>query len=333
MTGIGLPQTYNGEPTSGRELAAFLMSAEEAGYDSAWVADGPLNQPALDPLSVLAVAAVHTTRMRLGSAVLVLPRYQPLLLARSAATIDRLSGGRLTLGLGLGGDEPVDIGTGVPRGGRAEGFEDSLTLLRQLLRGAGEPLSLPETQARPVLAPTPVQAPLPIWLGASAPKALRHAAGTADGWVCSARADSRRFADQLATLLEALEEQGRHTDDFTIAKRCYIAIDQRPTDIEAWFRSVTATDRPPGDVVLEGDASEVEGRLAGLRSSGVQQLLIQPVGPDGRTQLEALAEHGAVERLAAAGRAATVPHSERTTTSADEPTRSATAPQPHGRTF
>ncbi|MFG2005506.1 LLM class flavin-dependent oxidoreductase [Spirillospora sp. NPDC048911] len=293
MMGIGLPQTRDGGATSARGLLAYLASAEQAGYDSVWVAEGPLSRPSLDPLAVLAVAATQTTRMRLGSNVLALLHYQPVPLARSIATLDRLSGGRVTLGLGLGG---ADLGG--PRTGRAERFEQAIALLRRLWNGTagpGDPASESFAGLQP--ATTPVQAPIPIWIGASAPSALRRAARIADGWIGSGRADHHRFAEGAALILDALQDHGREPGDFMIAKRSYVAIGQRPSDIEAWFRSATGGGPPPGDAVIAGDPAEIEGRLTALRAAGARALTIQPVGRDERGQMEALAEHGAVERL------------------------------------
>ncbi|MFB8267604.1 LLM class flavin-dependent oxidoreductase [Streptomyces sp. NPDC055955] len=280
MIGIGIPQTYDGQPTNRHELTAFLASAEAAGYDSAWVADGPLDQAAaLDPLSVLAVAAAHTTRLSLGASVLVSTRYEPQMLARCLGSIDWLSEGRVTLGLGLGSDAPADSHGAVSRGRR---FEESIAELRQSWSGP---------------AGFPARGPLRVWVGAGVPGALRRAARIADGWISSGRANGSHFTGQLATVRSALREHGRTADNFTIAKRCYIAVDQRPADIEAWFRSTAGTGAPPDDVVITGDAAEVERRLVEMRTFGAQELLLQTVGRDERAQMEALAAHGTVQRL------------------------------------
>ena len=101
--GIEIPQVRVGQAPEAAELAAFLREVEQAGFHSAWAMEPQLaSSSALEPLSVLSFACAHTTSIRLALAVAVLPLHQPVRLARQAATIDRLSGGRLTLGVGVG---------------------------------------------------------------------------------------------------------------------------------------------------------------------------------------------------------------------------------------
>ncbi|HEV7534991.1 MAG TPA: LLM class flavin-dependent oxidoreductase, partial [Acidimicrobiia bacterium] len=105
--GIALPQ-YG--PATGDGLTAAARQAEDLGFDDVWVADHiavPVGVPyppsfLLESLATLAFAAAVTTRVGLGTSVLVLPLRQPVIVAKQLATVDRLSGGRLTLGLGAG---------------------------------------------------------------------------------------------------------------------------------------------------------------------------------------------------------------------------------------
>ena len=84
-------------------LFALAQQAEDAGLDSVWVGDSLVSKPRLEPLSTLAAVAMKTSRLKLGTAVLLAPLRQPVQLAQMAATVDVLSGGRLTLGMGVGG--------------------------------------------------------------------------------------------------------------------------------------------------------------------------------------------------------------------------------------
>lgn len=279
MIGVGIPQAYPSESDISRRVLSFLRCAESAGYASAWVAEAPLSRPSLDPLAVLAVAATHTSRMRLGSAVLVLPDYRPELLARTVASIDRLSDGRLSLGVGIGEPgTPPDVSAGPPRS-RGERFEDAIALVRD---------------TRPSV---------PVYVGARAPIALRRAARLGDGWICSAWADHNRFVDQKTVLLDRLHGLGRDPKRFRLVKRCYVAVDQRVEDVDAWFGLVSGGPAPAGDVVVRGDADHVEERLQALHRAGAEDVIVQFVGRDEHRQLAALADHGTVERLSVASAA------------------------------
>ena len=93
-----------GAPSAGTELLfSMARRAEEAGLDSIWVGDSLLAKPRLEPMSTLAALATHTQQVELGTAVLLAPLRQPAQLAQMAATVDILSGGRLVLGVGVGG--------------------------------------------------------------------------------------------------------------------------------------------------------------------------------------------------------------------------------------
>src|SRR2546423_3564094 len=130
--GFGLP--VSGAWSSPDAVAAFAAKAEDLGYDSVWTFQrllvgtdqdlGPAYQSVLDPLVVLAFAAARTARVRLGVAVVNFPFVPPAYLAKQAASLDVLSGGRLDLGLGTGWSPVEFVATGASeerRGGRAGG--------------------------------------------------------------------------------------------------------------------------------------------------------------------------------------------------------------------
>ena len=171
------------------DAAAFgplVDDLERLGFDSLWLSER-LSGPAPDPLAALAFAAGRTTRLKLGTSVLVVPGRNPAVLASELATIDRLSGGRLLPAVGLGAVDPAEQqGFGVARAERAGWFDEVVPLLRRLWTGEAVDHAGPRFAYEGVrILPTPVQDPLEVWLGGVAPSELRRAGRLGDGWLPS----------------------------------------------------------------------------------------------------------------------------------------------------
>ena len=134
-----------------------------------------------EPLVALAAIAGATTRVRVQTEVLLAPLRAPALLAKQVATLDRMSGGRLTLGLGVGGRADDDEAAGVSSTGRGARFDAQLVMLRQLW--AGEPVS----DAAGPIGPAPTRPGGPeVLFGAFRPAALARVAAFGDGFLCAA---------------------------------------------------------------------------------------------------------------------------------------------------
>lgn len=225
-------------------LRGYLERAEALGFDSLWVAEqmfGP--GPRLDAQSLLTYAAAVTSRPRLVAGILLTALRSPVLLAKSMATLDHLSGGRAVLGVGLGGDASVYPALGLPAEGRGNRFDAGLRLLKRLwtepqVTDVNEFWTIEEQ----MLEPKPVQSPhVPIWFGGSNPKALARAARMGSGWIGAGAAPPDRFAQEHELLLRALDEAGRDPADFVVAKRLYVAVDADRARATArareWFAS------------------------------------------------------------------------------------------------
>jgi alkanesulfonate monooxygenase SsuD/methylene tetrahydromethanopterin reductase-like flavin-dependent oxidoreductase (luciferase family) len=136
--GIQLPDIDR--PMRWSELATLIRTAEQVGFDSVWsadhflyhMADGTADAP-WDAWSVLAAAAAITSRVTLGPLVTPVGFYNPAVLAKKAATVNEISGGRLVLGLGAGWNEAEFRGYGVPFDHRISRFEEAFTIIRTLL--------------------------------------------------------------------------------------------------------------------------------------------------------------------------------------------------------
>ena len=131
--GILVPGGFGGTPPSLAEFSSFFRRAEELGYDSLWVIDRVFHpNNIIDPMALLTVAATVTERVRLGTAVLLFVLRNPILAAKTTSTLDYLSGGRLTLGISLGGrdNEYGPLGVDVRR--RVSRFNEGLEVMRRL---------------------------------------------------------------------------------------------------------------------------------------------------------------------------------------------------------
>jgi probable F420-dependent oxidoreductase len=183
-----------GYPDNATRLA---RAAEAAGFESLWVADHvvlpdpPLPQRPmdphmrlLDPIVALTFLAAHTTRIRLGTGVIVLPQRDPLVLAKQLATLDVLSNGRLIFGLGVGWCEPEFRALGVPFEQRGRRGDDYLAAMRAIwtqekpsYQGRYVSFAGVQAQPQPLQQPTP-----PIIVGGRTPAAFRRAVEHGHGW-------------------------------------------------------------------------------------------------------------------------------------------------------
>jgi alkanesulfonate monooxygenase SsuD/methylene tetrahydromethanopterin reductase-like flavin-dependent oxidoreductase (luciferase family) len=241
--GIAIPQVAVGD-VPGLRLARFLRSVEEAGLDSAWVQEDILTgRGTLEPLSLLAFAAPLTTRIRLGVATLLTPMRNAVQLAKSLATIDILSNGRLTAGIALGTDTAAYPAFGLSHTGRVTRFVEGLHIMRALWRG--EPVWFDGETATfrgEVMTPRPRQRPgPPIWIGGHTTPALERAARLGDGFVGAGASTTSEFATHVATIRSLRDEMGRDAP-FSFAKRVFVAVDRdgsrarrQLTDWLAWF--------------------------------------------------------------------------------------------------
>lgn len=288
---IQIPNVRASGPVGAAELTEMLHRVEAAGFHSAWVMEHQLGgASALEPLSVLAFAAGHTNSIRLGVAVSILAVHHPVRLAREAVTIDHLSGGRLTLGVGVGAAGLPLAAFGVPARERAPRFEENLEVMRRLWNQPQVDLDgrfLQLSAAK--MEPKPVQRPLPVWFGASSPPALRRAARLADGWIGAGSSPSGDYPGMVSQLREYLEAEGRDPGTFPMGKRAYVAIDRPEQEVADWFRAVYGTAISP-EVATTGGPDQIVDELLRLREAGAELLLVSPVGDD-RAQLELVIEH------------------------------------------
>jgi probable F420-dependent oxidoreductase len=277
--GISIPQIgHLADPTAARTVA---QAAEAAGFDSLWAldrllapvaprspypvsADGALPeevQRVLDPLGVLTLAAAVTERIRVGTNVLVAPWYPPVLLARSLTTLDLISGGRLTAGLGLGWSVDEYQAAGARRRDLGRRAEEILDVLQAVW--CDDVVSVRTTHehvAPSFIGPKPARPGGPeVLLAAYTPAGLDRVARRADGWT-PAGVPLDAVPGMWAVVRQQAESYGRDPDALRLVVRA----------------NVTRSDRHLGDDRPDfvGTVDQIAGDVARARELGVDEVLL-----------------------------------------------------------
>ena len=285
--GILVPGGFAGAPPTLAEFSAFFRRAEDLGYDSLWVIDRVFHPNSIiDPMALLTCAATVTERVRLGTAVLLFVLRNPVLVAKSTSTLDYLSGGRLTLGISLGGrdNEFGPMGVNVRR--RVSRFNEGLEVMRRLwternVTFSGQYFSMEGVNVEP----KPVQKPsIPIIIGGSADTALKRAGERTDGWVAGGAASPEVFADAWGKVREFAAGVGRDPDSLRSAKLIYTYVD---TDRERAKRALEefthAYYGPQYDVenaCAFGRPEDCAAKLQAYIDAGAQTVMVGPTWPD-----------------------------------------------------
>jgi alkanesulfonate monooxygenase SsuD/methylene tetrahydromethanopterin reductase-like flavin-dependent oxidoreductase (luciferase family) len=296
---ISLPQL----DVDGFDATAFtdyLRRAEELGFDGGWTLEQTIGaEPLIAPLEVLAYAAACTTRMRLGVAVVVSSLHDPLQLAASATAVDRLSHGRLDLGVAPGGGSRQFAAFGVEPTTFISSFTEGLQLMkaawsdeeRVTFHGRFRDVDDLPIQPKPVQRPHP-----PIWFGGNAPAALARAVRHGDSFLGAGSSTTETFTEVAATVRRELDGQGRDAAGFTIGKRVYLMIDDDAA--RARERVVAGLHRKYGDmpeieaVPVSGTPVDVVRGLQAVIDAGAEMILLNPLGDtvaQDREQMEWLA--------------------------------------------
>jgi len=287
----------SGDSLNLNEYISYVLLAEELGFSNIFMVEhhftGGGQVSCL--IGLLTYLAARTTRIRLGTAVIVLPWHNPALLAESVATLDLLSGGRFDFGVGKGYKrQEFDCFAMAPEEA-ADRFEETLGFLRKAL-SSRERFSHQGkfwTFRDVVIEPEPVQTPHPpIWLGGGHPDALRRAATIADGWMGSGGSSNAEFARSVPIMRQNLEKAGRDPKKFPISKRVFLSVHERADVARAecnhWFTTVYHNPNGADASGVHGTPEQVRARLEELVAHGADHLLLNPVCRHAE-QLEALA--------------------------------------------
>lgn len=296
--GIAIPQVFLDGDVDPGLIRTFAGRAEEAGFRSLWVMEtgsreGPVTAQ-VEPLSLLAYLAACTSSARLGTSVLLSGFRNPIRLAKTLATLDQLSAGRLTVGVGLGDAHRAAV-FGIPAEDWTARFEEGLEVMQALWKPGtttfeGRFWSFTDLG----MEPKPLQDPHPlIWFGAHAPPALRRGVRLGSGWMGAGSSSHDDFVTQRRLLLGFLAEEGRSEADFAISKRVYIAVDTNTDRAEARVREFFAAHYRSADLgsrcAVWGPADRCVSALRALRAEGARMLMLNPMF-DHLQQLDLLAD-------------------------------------------
>ncbi|MGH8982233.1 MAG: TIGR03619 family F420-dependent LLM class oxidoreductase [Acidimicrobiales bacterium] len=237
---LGCAVPVSGSWATADAIDEIATLAESLGYRSLWVfqrllapvdPDGahrldPQYRSVLDPLTVVGYLAARTRTPRLGVAVVNAPYFSPVLLSKQLTTLDRLSGGRLDAGIGLGWMPEEFAASGVPFDHRGARTEELVACLRaswtdEVVEHHGRFYEIPRAR----IDPKPVQVPHPpLLFGGTAEPSLRRAGRMATGWVSSSRADLPGLADSIAVVRAAARDAGRDADALRFVCRAVVKV-------------------------------------------------------------------------------------------------------------
>lgn len=283
--GIGLPNTMAFE-TDRSLMLEWARLADQAGFDLLGTIDKP-NFDSWEPLVTLAGVAGVTERARLATTILQLPNRNEVLVAKQAAVVDQLSGGRLVLGVAQGGREDDYEMLGAEFRGRSERIERQVGRIRELWANARE-----SDRDHGVLGPPPVQRPgPPIWVGAAQPQAIERAARIGDGFLFGTWG-SEAMTQYAPTVRERFVANGK--PGATIAGLAYVAVgdDLQNALDEATHHVLRYYGRlwtEPEKLIHHGPAEKIAEEVAAYAGE-VDVLVLFPEIPR-LDQVEQLAEH------------------------------------------
>ena len=262
----------------------WIDLCEQGGIDSFWQTDRLISRaPILESLSALAAVAGRTRRLKIGVNVLSLGLRDPLTVAKQCATIDVLSEGRLLPGFGIGSKRAPEwaaLGRDFAAAGRQT--DEALEVIRRLWTGA--PVTFAGTHVRLTaarIAPVPVQAELPIWIGGGSPAAIRRTARFGTGWQAGPETPEEA-ASVIAAIRTALAEAGRRIDADHYGAGIAFRFGSADAPVVAAaaeaYRARTGRPDPPPFVV--GDGSELRARVAAYEAAGVSKFILRPLAAD-----------------------------------------------------
>jgi alkanesulfonate monooxygenase len=271
------------------ELIRYAVRAEELGFESLWAWDHVIlgvepSFPILDAVGTLTAIAARTSRIRLGTGVLVLPLRNPVIAAKTLGTLDVISKGRLILGAAAGWYAREFDAVGVPFEQRGRLFERNLDILIRLWTEDRVTARVDELNLREaVMRPRPVQTPRPpILIGGYVDAVLKRAATKGDGWLTYFYTPEG-FTRSWQKVLAFAREAGRNPETLTGTNQLAIYVGRSRAETEAamrkWLRTewdVAAWSESTIDHAIQGSVDDCVAQLRAHVEAGVHRIILIP---------------------------------------------------------
>jgi|SRR5580658_4217011 probable F420-dependent oxidoreductase len=258
------------------EFAAAVDRLEANGIDSLWLPEMVFGS-LVEPLVGMAYALSRTSRLKVGTGIYVLPGRQPVLVAKQIASLAALAPGRVLPVFGLKPARPDEVPLFHPRGQRAAVFDESLELLRLLLRQekvtfSGEFFSVSEATIG-----QPPGKPIDIWLGGSAPAALRRVGRFGDGWLASFMTPAQARAGR-GEIEAAAAQAGREVEPDHFGISLAVGPGGIPPDLAETIRARRPGVDPAG--LAAGSWADARRLIEEYVGAGLSKFVIRPAGTD-----------------------------------------------------
>ena len=293
MPNIGLVFVTPAPLTKPDNVVNFAKKCEQMGADSMWTIDR-VAYDNLEPLTILAAAAATTRKIRLGTSVLLAGLRHPALLAKTVATLDFISNGRLTLGVGFGSRESDFSAVEVPWEARGSRAVEGIQLMKRLwteenVTHKGRFFDVQNL----TLGPRPIQKPIPIWTGGSADIALKRAGTWANGFICGSSAIPD-FPSTWEKVAQYARAAARDPKEIEKAGLTFMAVnddhDKAVKTVEGYVMRYYGRLRADvANTSLVGSPAAVAERIEAFLSRGLDTLIIGVADPDPR-QLDLFGE-------------------------------------------
>lgn len=291
---------------------AWLAAVEALPVESVWQGGHVLPRTGTgEAITRLALMTAWTERVRVGTAVLVLPLYHPVLVAKQLADLDARSGGRLTVGVGVGGEFPVEFDAlGVPVSERGARTDEAMAILRALWRGGpvthhGRHFELDDVTLVPVTPPGGVATRAggpPLVVSGRTPPAMRRAARLGDGWM-PYLVSPGAYERSVRAVTDDARETGRDLDGFEWMLYAYCSVradgDRARADVTRFLGGAYG-ELPPEKldrIAPAGTPEEVAARLQEYVDAGARHLIISPAAVEDTLEVVTLAAREVLPRL------------------------------------